>query len=202
MSHNHLRKTSQPPQFHSFLSSDSIKERRMQQRQPYIVEHNEKAFLKQPKLEEILEGNRYVKGTGVQTNEEVAIKLVRKCEDCATPGYIVLFRKSLTSLCFTLLISLSHARHIPNHLLQKATVEAPKQWWKLRQTRLWSSTALASPPHHHHRFIKEQGKEKQWYDIAAFPDQAWCGGEVVVVRWRCEHHGRRRVKKNVVWWLY
>ncbi|KAF3498422.1 hypothetical protein DY000_02052161 [Brassica cretica] len=67
---------------------------------------NEKAFLKQPKLEEILEGNRYVKGgnrywknivdlplfvslrssifhscacrirrTGVQTNEEVAIKL-------------------------------------------------------------------------------------------------------------------------------
>ncbi|KAF3556071.1 hypothetical protein F2Q69_00014379 [Brassica cretica] len=47
----------------------------MQQRQPYIVEHNEKAFLKQPKLEEILEGNRYVKGTGVQTNEEVAIKL-------------------------------------------------------------------------------------------------------------------------------
>ncbi|KAF3557056.1 hypothetical protein F2Q69_00014380 [Brassica cretica] len=73
---------------------------------------------------------------------------------------------------------------------------------QLRQTRLWSSTALASPPHHHHRFIKEQGKEKQWYDIAAFPDQAWCGGEVVVVRWRCEHHGRRRVKKNVVWWLY
>uniref|UniRef100_A0A0D3DJK5 Uncharacterized protein n=1 Tax=Brassica oleracea var. oleracea TaxID=109376 RepID=A0A0D3DJK5_BRAOL len=78
--------------------------------------------------------------------------------------------------------------HIPNHLLQKATVEAPKQWWKLRQTRLWSSTALASPPHHHRRFIKEQGKEKQWCDIAAFPDQAWCGGEVVVVRWRCEHH--------------
>uniref|UniRef100_A0A0D3BZY5 Uncharacterized protein n=1 Tax=Brassica oleracea var. oleracea TaxID=109376 RepID=A0A0D3BZY5_BRAOL len=134
-----------------------------------------------------------------------------KCEDCATPGYIVLFRKSLlcyccgaeyregqhsctcdtfnsmprTSLCFTLIISLSHARHIPNHLLQKATVEAPKQWWKLRQTRLWSSTALASPPHHHRRFIKEQGKEKQWCDIAAFPDQAWCGGEVVVVRWRC-----------------
>ena len=58
-------------------------------------------------------------GTGVQTNEEVAIKLVSdsidkdsnfsflfkvdfltvvvagKCEDCATPGYIVLFRKSL-----------------------------------------------------------------------------------------------------------
>ncbi|KAL0784390.1 hypothetical protein Bca101_000635 [Brassica carinata] len=107
-----------------------------------------------------------------------------------------------TSLCFTLIISLSHARHIPNHLLQKATVEAPKQWWKLRQTRLWSSTALASPPHHNHRFIKEQGKEKQWCDIAAFPDQAWCGGEVVVVRWRCEHHGRRRLKKNVVWWPY
>ncbi|WZZ77556.1 hypothetical protein YC2023_098128 [Brassica napus] len=29
-------------------------------------------------------------GTSVQTNEEVAIKLVSgKCEDCATPGYIV-----------------------------------------------------------------------------------------------------------------
>ncbi|KAG2288104.1 hypothetical protein Bca52824_047708 [Brassica carinata] len=28
---------------------------------------------------------------------------------------------------------------------------------------------------------QEQGKEKQWCDIAAFPDQAWCGGEVVVV---------------------
>ncbi|KAG2250029.1 hypothetical protein Bca52824_089657 [Brassica carinata] len=49
---------------------------------------------------------------------------------------------------------------------------------------------------------QEQGKEKQWCDIAAFPDQAWCGGEVVVVRWRCEHHGRRRLKKNVVWWPY
>ncbi|CAN6828837.1 unnamed protein product, partial [Brassica oleracea] len=49
----------------SCVASDSIKERRMQQRQPYIAEH----------LEEILEGNRYVKGTSVQTNEEVAIKL-------------------------------------------------------------------------------------------------------------------------------
>ncbi|CAF2105894.1 unnamed protein product, partial [Brassica oleracea] len=36
----------------SCVASDSIKERRMQQRQPYIAEH----------LEEILEGNRYVKG--------------------------------------------------------------------------------------------------------------------------------------------
>ena len=52
-------------------------------------------------------------GTGVQTNEEVAIKdsnfsflfkvdfltvvVAGKCEDCATPGYIVLFRKSLVS---------------------------------------------------------------------------------------------------------
>ncbi|CAN7032648.1 unnamed protein product, partial [Brassica oleracea var. botrytis] len=34
----------------SCVASDSIKERRMQQRQPYIVEHNEKAFLKQPKV--------------------------------------------------------------------------------------------------------------------------------------------------------
>ncbi|KAF3580461.1 hypothetical protein DY000_02033614 [Brassica cretica] len=68
----------------------------MQQRQSAMAEQTEKAFLKQPKLEEILEGKRYVKGrnrywkniglgfqtpreaiegTDVQTNEEVAIKL-------------------------------------------------------------------------------------------------------------------------------
>ncbi|CAH8335044.1 unnamed protein product [Eruca vesicaria subsp. sativa] len=74
---------------------------------------------------------------------------------------------------------------------------------KARQIRRWSNSALASPPHHHRRFIKEQGKEKQWCYMAAYPVKrgaavVQAGDEVVVVRWRCEYHGRRILKKNVV----
>ncbi|KAF3544355.1 hypothetical protein DY000_02007718 [Brassica cretica] len=64
----------------------------------------------------------------------------------------------------------------------KATVEA-------RQTRLWSSSALASPPHDHHRFIKEQGKEKKWCYIAASPVKCgasrWWGSGRAVGWWSC-----------------
>ncbi|CAH8367300.1 unnamed protein product [Eruca vesicaria subsp. sativa] len=68
---------------------------------------------------------------------------------------------------------------------------------KARQIRLCSNSALAKPPHHHHR------KEKQWCYIAVSPVKrgaavVQAGDGVVVVRLRCERHGRRILKKNVV----
>ncbi|CAH8319311.1 unnamed protein product [Eruca vesicaria subsp. sativa] len=66
---------------------------------------------------------------------------------------------------------------------------------KARQIRRWSNSALASSRH-------EQGKEKQWCYIATPVKRGaavvQAGDEVVVVRWRCEYHGWRILKKNVV----
>ncbi|CAN7016596.1 unnamed protein product [Brassica oleracea var. botrytis] len=74
----------------------------MQQRQPYIAEHvifllksllillqNEKAFLKQPKLEEILEGNRYVK------------QICRFTSVCFSPLFYISFVCLPTCVCVT-----------------------------------------------------------------------------------------------------
>ncbi|KAL0668318.1 hypothetical protein Bca4012_031022 [Brassica carinata] len=56
----------------SCVASDSIKERRMQQRQPYIAEHV--IFLL--KILMTKSETLVIVGTSVQTNEEVAIKLL------------------------------------------------------------------------------------------------------------------------------
>ncbi|CAN7059386.1 unnamed protein product [Brassica rapa subsp. trilocularis] len=39
-------------------------------------------------------------------------------------------------------------------------------------------------------FTFRAGKKKQWGDIASVSGRAWWCKQVVVVRWRCEQHGR------------